>query len=567
MLNLTVRNWCCWDHQAFELGPCSFVVGRNGSGKTSLRDALEFVLIGTGQLRGYGTKQELADFAIRDDLEDCEVIFQTDALRLRRTMDRHGQQELFRSVHHGATGWTDEEKLSLKRDQGNPFGNAPDDLVRCMLEPTHFYQLEPLRRQEVLVQATSDDKLEEGVVLAALMRRLEYQDAEDLTALESAATWVHEDGFRTAEDAAIEQRQQAKRDLGNLVVGEPPERLADTPGEGLQLHPGRLDLMSHPVADVEAVLKSLRADHLVAVKMEAAGTGALQGKLVEAEAAHKRHLDAVLPPVASKYRASESQKSLTFLEGRERPSPGTWDESLLENTTTRSRLAGEAHNLAVASTREATGAIAVMEARLETPASFPRPAECPKGPPGMRCPVKPSVWAPAVTKTLGDRIKLEGELDRLRAEWLDLGMVEDEAKTEMEKWDRRAAELVRQSEHHEAMVEDLREYDAELAAARERLANHSRSVAEDEGAQANAYKTLLDNLTRRVAEAQLAVDASRAGDEPTGATAEELAAAVGAQERLLEVARDFWREQHGWEERTAEAAVRERSVVRWDRIC
>jgi energy-coupling factor transporter ATP-binding protein EcfA2 len=568
VLNLTVRNWCCWGHQAFELGPCSFVVGRNGSGKTSLRDALEFVLIGTGQLRGYGTKQELAAWAIRDDLEDCEVIYQTDALRLRRTMDRDGKQELFRSVWiptHGRAddqaAWTDEEKLSLKRDQGNPFGDAPDDLVRCMLEPTHFYRLDPQRRQEVLVQATSDPDLEEGVVLAALQRRLEWEDVDDSAALMSAAAWVHEDGFRTAEDAAVEQRQQAKRDLRDLVVGEPPER------NWVATHGQREDLMTQPVAGVQETLKSLRAEHLVAVKMEAAGTGALQGKLVEAEAAHERHLQTELAPVASKYRAEEAQKSLTFLEGGERPSPGTWDESVLEDATSLTRIAAEAASLAASSTREATGAIAVLEAKLETPAAFPRPAECPKGPPGMRCPVKPSIWAPALARALGDRTKLEAELDRLRGDLVELSAAVVAADAEARKRLHLEARLSQQRDHHQGLVADLLEHDAGIAAARERLGNATAAVVSDENAQLETYRLELEKLTRRVDEAQRAVTAARAGDQPTGATVDELVAMVEDQERLLEVARDFWREQHGWEKRTDKAAALTRAVARWDRIC
>ncbi len=569
MLNLTVRNWCCWANQSFELGPCSFVVGRNGSGKTSLRDALEFVLIGTGHLRRYMTKQELARWAIRDDLDDCEVIFQTDALRLRRTMDRSGKQELFRSVWVPTQGaasdqaaWTDEEKLSLKRDQGNPFGSAPDDLVRCMLEPTHFYSLDPQRRQEVLVQATSDPDLEEGVVLAALMRRLEYQDADDLTALESAAAWVHEDGFRTAEDAAVEQRQQAKRDLRDLVVGEPPERNWEA------AHGEALDLMTQPVAGVQDTLKALRAEHLEAVKMESAGAGALQGKLVEAEAAYNRHLQLELPPVTSLARLALAGSDLAGLEGADRPAdPGEWDEPALENATTRSTLAGEAASQATASTREATGAIAVLEAKLESPAAFPRPAECPKGPPGMRCPVKPSVWAPALKRALGDRTKLEGELDSLRGDVVEMSKLEAVAQAEAMKCNQLVGKLVRQRVVHQKLVTEIDVHSDAIRRAKQTLAATEDVVVDDERIQAETYKTELAKLKRRVNEAQRVLDAARAGDEPTGPTAAELADMVECQERLLESARDFWREQHGWEERTDRAAAIERTVARWDRIC
>jgi energy-coupling factor transporter ATP-binding protein EcfA2 len=569
VLNLYVRNWCCWAHQAFELGPCSFVVGRNGSGKTSLRDALEFVLIGTGQLRGYRTKQELAAWAIRDDLSNCEVIFQTDVLRLRRTMDRDGTQELFRSVWiptHGRAddqaAWTDEEKLSLKRDQGNPFGSAPDDLVRCMLEPTHFYRLDSQRRQEVLVQATSDPDLEEGVVLAALMRRLEYQDADDLTALESAAAWVHEDGFRTAEDAAIEQRQQAKRDLGDLVVGEPPERNWE---RTLGL---REDLMTQPVAAVQASLKTFREDHLVAVKMQSAGAGALQGKLLEAENAYKRLQETELAPVASLARLAVAGSELAAIEGLDQPAdPGEWDEQALENATTRSTLAGEASNLAATSAREATGAIAVLEAKLETPAAFPRPAECPKGPPGMRCPVKPSVWAPALTRALGDRTKLEAELDRLRGDLVELRTAEADTHEEARARDQIVVELGRQWRVRQTSIQKIDDKAAAIRRASGRVTLAEEAATADEQAQRATHEADLEKRRMRVELAQVALDAARAGDQPTGATVAELAEAIEYQEHLLEAARDFWREQHGWEERTDMAAAIERTVARWDRIC
>ena len=52
LLELTLRNFRCFDSQRFELGPLNLFVGANGVGKSSVATGVEFLL--TGRVHGIG---------------------------------------------------------------------------------------------------------------------------------------------------------------------------------------------------------------------------------------------------------------------------------------------------------------------------------------------------------------------------------------------------------------------------------------------------------------------------------------------------------------------------------
>ncbi len=566
MLKLRMRNWLCYEDTTYDLRDRTFIVGCNAIGKTAIRDAVEFVCVGTGHLRGYRTKIDLAEFSIRKGFESCEVTLECRGVRIRRTMDSEGAQEVFRSVwNHGTgglkNGWTNEEPMSLKRDQGNPFGDTPDDVLRCMIEPTRFFLLPPERQQELLVQVTSKPKVSYDEALEALGQALVAVGEEDLKALRDAAMWISTKGFRSAEEAAIDHRRVAKRDRDAVVVGEPPEGTF----EGI-------DLSSRPLVAHEEALKWVRREHVAAVQMEAAGAGALQGKLTEAELS-LANLEALPAADVSEtlrnVEQARADRDELLAEPME-PIPG--DAIKIEAVTAHqdSKDAAQAVIEAQATTETARKSIVALEAKLADPAPFRRPPLCPKGPPGMACPVTPSRFETEVTKALGDQTKLGAELDRLRGELTEardrLGDAEKLADT------RGKLDLVAQIALKAALALMMR-VEEQISAKADAEAVLAGMLALHDAAETARDATRAEAISRakaRVVQAQVEFDAVRDGlplQPPIGERASELAERIALGERVVEASRDYWRQAlilRDQIERRKEALAR---IERWDRIC
>lgn len=569
MLTIRMRNWYCWgDHTLQLAAPVSFVVGLNGAGKTALRDALEFAFLGTGHLRGAKTKKELASVAIRDDFEDCEVTVEAAGIRIRRTMDREGSQEVWRSTAIPMSGlgsgpipmgpnaeprWMEEEPAPLKRDQGNPFGDTPDDLVRCMLEPRHFYTLELQRRQEILVMATTNSAVSQEAVLQVLMRRLDYETKPDLEALQDAAVWVASGGFRAAEDAAIEQRKEAKRERDAVVVGDEIEPML-----------GDVDLAANPAEAHERKLVEVRSAHTQAVRLEAAGAGAMAGKLAEAE-------EALVALQGGAGKAVERALELLAEAGahhqaREHAEPP-------ETTPEPARSAAHAHGITAEATRALEAALATettaqkaivdLEAKLGASSEISRPDECPAGPPGMRCAAKPGQWKSCVEAAVEDPTSLAAAVDRLRGERIQAKREVETARQKREKA-LKAEGLVQEAwATHREGQERLGAAGDTLAAA---LVAITRREEEVETAQTDR-RAELAACERRVEAARLALVAAQQGDQPTGPSVVDLEASIGRGDVVCEASRRYWREVEERNARRAAWEVLEATVGRWDAIC
>lgn len=562
MLKIEMFNWYCWADQTIELAaPCSFIVGRNGIGKSAIRDALEFAFIGTGRLRGCTTKGELAAVAIRDDFPSCEVIVEAAGIRIRRTMDRKGNQAAFRSdwVADGAGGegcWSEEAPAPLKRDQGCPFGDVSDDLVRCMLEPTHFYALESPRRQEILLQATTDPNVEREKVLEALLLELTPDCEDDRRAIEDAATWIAEKGFREAEDAVVEQRRVAKRDRAQIVVGDPPEPMF----EGI-------DLATNPLENHEKQLEKLRETHIRAVQMEAAGAGALQGKLTEAEEAlalqEANKPTALIRAEAAAEEASKKfRQAMVITDSTPLPPEFEPDAEELEQQKLTLTQAGLDLESAQGQAEDAWAKVVELQDRIAQQTDSDRPTECPKGPPGMRCPVTPSVWKSTVEKTQGDPETIAAELERLQNTLNQAQEIQQEAAnlttaaTEALEASQRTRKAYREaSEAHEAHQGTIQRANETLDRSQAALHETREEVAASlEAAQA------------RVTAAAEALKAAQAGKQPEGPTAEELSGRIARGSIVVRESRNYWRavrerdlRQTSWDEKNIE-------INRWDAI-
>lgn len=581
-MKIQMENWLCFADRTIETkSHCAFVVGQNGIGKSGVRDAIEFALVGTCNIRAIErlgrpvNKKELATWVIRDDFEGCQVTFEANGIRIRRTMDREGKQEVFRATWgkvriNGAEadGWSDEDPMSLKRDQGNPFGKAPDDLVRCMLEPTHFYTLEPQRRQEILVQATSDPEVTEAAALEALKAALSPQNEDDETAITSAAGWVAKLGFRGAEESAKEQRVVAARARDLVVIGDEPEPLFPLEGRDEPI-----DLAERPVEEHEKMLASLRAKHTAAVQMESAGAGAMQGKLTEAVEA-LAEIEALPPIEPSDQLRNDLECRQSELAEASRPyvPKETEEPDRAARATAEARVTLQEDR--IASDRESLAKVEEELAVLEStepalPSDYPRPKICPKGPPGMKCPLGPKGFGQAVEKALGvvDPTTEAAKADRLRGKIVGsrelIGGEEEKLKEAL----REVQGFVDAQERFDRSARGLAAHDEVLARAGKAVAAAEDAVRDFAAESVKQRAEAIRTATERVEKARQAFEAARDGEKPTGPSAQDLEKTIGVGETVVEAAKDFWREVRARDARIIRRGELAAVWDRWDAIC
>jgi hypothetical protein len=309
-----------------------------------------------------------------------------------------------------------------------------------------------------------------------------------------------------------------------------------------------IDLATVRASEHEARLAERRRDHIAAVELESAGAGAMQGKLTEAKQA-LAELEATPKPTLTLPEPGDGPP-----EPQPPGEPHELDVVLEAANIARARLT-IARNTATA----AGANLAEVEERLASPALFARPGVCPEGPPGMRCPVKPSIWKPAVEKAVGDPRALEAELDRLRGEKVAAGVA---AGSALDADTATVSALERTRKAWDLFEAATKTYQAHHLAVRGATVSaksaHLRATTERADAIARA--------SSRVESAQQALEAARQGEPPSGPSAQDLAASISLGERVCEASRRFWRETSEWEAREAALEKLEAEVWRWDAI-
>lgn len=373
MIRITLTNWMA--HRRLDLrisAPVAFLVGGNRRGKTAVRDGIEFAFLGTGELRGIATKKELALRSITDGESETEVAIETPRTRIRRTMKSDATQRLSVARREADGTWGDERPIAL-RDQEALFPMA-SDAVRACLDPTGFFRLDPTRRREILIAATTGQH-QAAEIRAALLEALGAAAQEpDVTKLAEIAA---RDGFRAAEAHAVEQRKAAKREHAAITI---PETTAHYDG---------IDLEKHTLADFEARLAEIVTEHQSAIAAQAAGAGHIQGQLDEAEREYKELLATAKPgvPDGACYRVlAEAEEAIA-----------KWEAEV------------KALDARIADARAGAGLSADTFQRPKLCPAVPAPAE-------LICPVKDTTFAKAIELAAGKRREAQAALDELETE-------------------------------------------------------------------------------------------------------------------------------------------------------
>lgn len=212
-VTLHLTNWKCHTDLTIELGSqlgADLVVGYNGSGKSALNDAIEFVLLGTGKLSGIHTKADLGALVISDGAEECSVIMTlglgADLWSVKRDMDRSGKQSLV-MVKRGPPI---EGKLREQQQRLDEWLGVEESQVRAVLDARVLLEGPEAARKAVLFGATGHQATESQIVECFAKLDLEGGDVRQ------AAQDVVRSGWRAAEDLAKERRVTQNRKLADM---------------------------------------------------------------------------------------------------------------------------------------------------------------------------------------------------------------------------------------------------------------------------------------------------------------------------------------------------------------
>lgn len=428
MLHLTVEHWLC--HRAKRTiaieGHAALVTGSNGAGKTALRDALEFLYLGTGQLRGIGTKKELAALSITDGESGCAVEVESPRMRLRREMKRDGSQKLFRQERAGpAEAWSEAEQIPMRKDGRSQIGGVAGDALRAVIEPTGFYQIDATRRREILIQSTSEGDQTAEAILQAMREALSPESPEDEQAMQTAAKWAADDGFRHAEESAGEARRSAKRELEAIPEMDQPA----CPDRGFR---------DHTLEEYEGRLRDLREQHTAAVAAEATTTTTIEGQLMEATTAQSQLENA-------EYEQPDQEAAAGLKAARE----------TLKATTKALEDANRDLQTIAADVKRLEGPEAEPEA-------FAKPKTCPATPFEFKCPVKPATFAKAQPEgPVPTDIREKALVEAMSAQKTALGAQQSAsdavsaARDQEEAAERRAAAELARAAREEAHMEQI----------------------------------------------------------------------------------------------------------------
>ncbi len=204
--------------------PVNLILGRNGTGKSSLRDAIEYALI--GRCRSTDAAGRGADSLIRRG---------SDGFQVRLTVKEDGEE---RSVTRGRNG------AGPSGAKGSLFAEIPPGLVEALLDMPHLLRMGPRERSELLSALISPAvDLQDVQRHAEAMRLSEGALASLLSGLRKVSPGPYgPDELAQAYKLCYEARTKRKRDLADteaklqaMPVASGGPLWADTVRQRLQL--------------------------------------------------------------------------------------------------------------------------------------------------------------------------------------------------------------------------------------------------------------------------------------------------------------------------------------------
>lgn len=334
-LRLRLENWQLFEALELETRyPVTIVTGANAAGKTALRDSFEFILAGTGVLRGIKTKQALAFESIRDGASATSCFLQfgqglASDLFYGREMGRDGAQK----VRIGRDVYT----VSKGDERIREFLKVEPDRIRAALEADHVLAGDEKARRALIV-AVSGAEATRQEVLEALMRTGLPADE-----IERLANRAMKDGFDAAKAVAETERTNRTRII-RREAAEPPKRnfQPSWATQPIDLEENALETLRKREADLdERISEADRADGADRGRLEQALEDAqtLERRLLDARAAFAKEIEAepeeiarVLAARLASAQAEADEKARVVVEADDRvEAAGTALEGLRED--------------------------------------------------------------------------------------------------------------------------------------------------------------------------------------------------------------------------------------------
>jgi DNA repair exonuclease SbcCD ATPase subunit len=250
------------------------LVARNGMGKSTVVDAVEFVLRGSGALAGIHSKKELGALSVHDDAQGCSVSLCLGSGKgVTRSMLRSGSQTLVLHEH----GKPDiEGKITVQQTRLDEIFKLDEKKLTAVLDARRLLDGDSNQRRAVIFGATGVKATQAQVLNALKALGLEGGDAL------KAASDVVESGWRPAETLAGEIRARIGREGKALQQPELVRHFKAGPDDD----PADLEIWTLP--KLQQIYQVQEAAHASAIASDGADVGAATEALRAAKAEHER---------------------------------------------------------------------------------------------------------------------------------------------------------------------------------------------------------------------------------------------------------------------------------------
>jgi hypothetical protein len=360
-----------------------FVVGKNRVGKSTIRDAIEFALLGTCKIRGFSLKRDVWTYMIREDQSQAQVTLNMGSWTVRRSISRGGSSkievqvsELVGFVEFNAEQWNER------------FLRAEPDAVRVALDAEQFYRMDDKSRRKLLMSVKDSERTTAKQVFDALGEALTGYASEDPGREKMLDKVIHTAvsiGFEQANARAVEYRRGSKRQVSEMGERAKTHVFGTTNVEGIDITQG--ETWQH-----ESKVEQIKAEVLEVRRLLARAEGGAEERLKSLQW-RLEHLRVELPKAKLRFledgRSLDGDEAFRFFDEQK-------EEALAAQTKCLEHIASNLQKMQeLEDEREAleSGA-AVGEESLAG-----SPDQCPAVSFKMKCPAKPQTFAKAFEKS------------------------------------------------------------------------------------------------------------------------------------------------------------------------
>ena len=369
-------------------GTVLFVVGKNRVGKSTVRDAIEFALLGSCKIRGFGLKKDVATHMITEGQSVATVTLNAGSWTVSRSITRGGSSNI--QLDRTNSG----EFVEVNATQWNDFfpdRHADADAIRVALDFNQFFMMDANARRKLLISVKDSEGIDEktawdalGTALTSFAKEKPEREGQ-LRAVCSMAAML---GFKHANKEAVEHRKAEKRAYAKIEqdIASMPDTITEV--DGIDVTKATLEQHQEKVNDLEEMVAEM-------LNQRALASGRDTGRLTEAI----EHLD------RAQARCDAAARKLVRVEfeGETRDFAASEIAPMVEEV----EIAVAKLKVTLAECRQAEGDQRSLfdsaKKMVDTMAALSKsPPQCPAVGFTMKCPVRPTTFATAYEKSGGE---------------------------------------------------------------------------------------------------------------------------------------------------------------------